>query len=83
MLLFVVMAYALSPIDLIPDFVPVLGYLHDMVLFPLAWIFHELMLRDLEDGRATGEPQGAGSEAYLNSTSQEPTPEDAQEDGRI
>jgi uncharacterized membrane protein YkvA (DUF1232 family) len=30
-----VVAYALSPIDLIPDFVPVLGYLDDMVLVPL------------------------------------------------
>jgi len=28
-------AYALSPIDLIPDFVPVLGYLDDMLLLPL------------------------------------------------
>lgn len=28
-------AYALSPIDLIPDFVPVLGYLDDLVLVPL------------------------------------------------
>ena len=28
-------AYALSPIDLIPDFVPVLGYLDDFVLVPL------------------------------------------------
>jgi uncharacterized membrane protein YkvA (DUF1232 family) len=30
-----VIAYALSPIDLIPDFVPVLGYLDDLVLVPL------------------------------------------------
>lgn len=28
------LAYALSPIDLIPDFVPVLGYLDDMLLLP-------------------------------------------------
>jgi uncharacterized membrane protein YkvA (DUF1232 family) len=31
----VVVAYALSPIDLIPDFVPVLGYLDDLLLVPL------------------------------------------------
>jgi len=30
-----VIAYSLSPIDLVPDFIPVLGYLDDLILVPL------------------------------------------------
>jgi uncharacterized membrane protein YkvA (DUF1232 family) len=42
-----VVAYALSPIDLIPDFIPVIGYLDDLVLVPLGLL---LMLRLIPAG---------------------------------
>jgi uncharacterized membrane protein YkvA (DUF1232 family) len=39
-----VVAYALSPIDLVPDFIPVLGYLDDLVLVPAGvWLVARLV----------------------------------------
>lgn len=33
-LAWIIVAYVLSPIDLIPDFIPILGYVDDMILLP-------------------------------------------------
>lgn len=44
----VVVAYALSPIDLVPDFIPVLGYLDDVLLLPgLIWLTVRLLPADV------------------------------------
>ncbi|BDU17952.1 YkvA family protein [Lysobacter auxotrophicus] len=49
-----VAAYALSPIDLIPDFIPVLGYLDDVILVPLGvWLVLRLVPEEVvADSRA-------------------------------
>lgn len=45
-----VAAYALSPIDLIPDFIPVLGLLDDALIVPLGvWLFRRMVSAALYD----------------------------------
>jgi hypothetical protein len=46
-------------------------------------MIQEFVSRDREDDLATGQPQGLGSEAYLNSTSQGSRFEDARKEGHI
>lgn len=50
----IVTAYALSPIDLIPDFIPILGLLDDAFLIPLGiWLFMKMVPEGLfEEHRA-------------------------------
>ncbi len=47
-------AYALSPIDLIPDFIPVLGQLDDLIIIPVGiWILYKLIPADImEEARS-------------------------------
>lgn len=62
----IVAAYALSPIDLIPDFIPILGYLDDVILVPLgialavkmipAAVMHDLR----ERASSVGKPRSTG-----------------------
>lgn len=59
-----VVAYALSPIDLVPDFIPVLGYLDDLILLPLGitlairMIPPEAMAEARETAKQAGGPGG-------------------------
>ena len=53
----VVVAYFLSPIDLIPDFIPILGYLDELILLPISIYFILKLIPDpvLNECRAEAE----------------------------
>lgn len=54
-----VVAYAVSPIDLIPDFIPVLGYLDELILLPLGlWAVRALIPADVIDEHRAKVPPG-------------------------
>lgn len=57
-LIFFVVAYTFSPIDLIPDFIPVLGYLDDLSITPGGiWLAVQLIPPEvLEEAWARSEP---------------------------
>ena len=52
-----VVAYSLSPIDLIPDFIPLLGYLDDLVIVPLGILLAVKLIPDalMAEFRATAD----------------------------
>ena len=58
-LIFFVVAHTFSPIDLIPDFIPVLGYLDDLIITPGGiWLAVRLIPPQvLEEARATAATQ--------------------------
>lgn len=52
-----IVAYAISPIDLIPDFIPILGIVDDLLLIPIGLSFVRRLIPDeiLSDARTTVE----------------------------
>jgi uncharacterized membrane protein YkvA (DUF1232 family) len=67
----VVVAYAVSPIDLIPDFIPVLGILDDLVIVPLGaalairMIPRQVMAECREKARTAMDPRASKRTRYL------------------
>ncbi len=63
--------YAFSPIDLIPDFIPVLGYLDELILLPIGiWIVLKLVPQDVlaecrEQAAHWLEAKNPGPRSYL------------------
>jgi uncharacterized membrane protein YkvA (DUF1232 family) len=64
-LVLLVVAYSLSPIDLIPDFIPILGYLDDLIIVPGGiWLAIRLIppdvLSEARDAAAAGSAERIG-----------------------
>jgi uncharacterized membrane protein YkvA (DUF1232 family) len=67
-----VIAYALSPIDLVPDFIPVIGYLDDLVLVPagIAVAVYMIPLEVMQEAReetyrvSTAQPGNTSEKKY-------------------
>lgn len=66
-LAFVVVGYALSPFDLIPDAIPILGLLDDLILVPAGiWLVLKLVPQDvLEDARAQASKAESRPVSYI------------------
>jgi uncharacterized membrane protein YkvA (DUF1232 family) len=62
-----VVAYAVSPIDLVPDVIPVLGYLDDLVLVPLGIVLVRRMIppQVLAECRAKAGDSPAGATGWI------------------
>ena len=66
-----VAAYALSPIDLIPDFIPILGYLDDLLIVPagiwlaVRWIPATLMAEFRDRAMASARPRSLIAAAVI------------------
>jgi len=68
-------AYALSPIDLIPDFIPVIGLLDDAVIVPFGfWLVYKLVPREVWEEHKRAFDAGASAQT-------DTTPEAAKKDG--
>lgn len=61
------MAYAVSPIDLIPDFIPILGFVDDAILLPgLIWLTLKLIPDEvMADCRARADARLAAPRALM------------------
>jgi uncharacterized membrane protein YkvA (DUF1232 family) len=61
-LIFFVVAHTFSPIDLIPDFIPILGYLDDLIVTPGGiWLAVRLIPAEvMKDARAAAAGRGVG-----------------------